>query len=161
MDYTDSNLFYQAIPEAQGETSFLAPEIPQINYDPAALPQQTFPDTPSIPPTPHTPEPPTMSAQDILDLKAQIARLEMSNKTKLNIKAPQSFKGEGLDVKPFFNRVESYFRATGNSQLANEQKIHFAVNLMEGGADYWKDLFYQQDNDAAANNRTLYATWEE
>ncbi|KZT63755.1 hypothetical protein DAEQUDRAFT_658780, partial [Daedalea quercina L-15889] len=64
----------------------------------------------------------------------------------LDIPRPTDFEGTGEDVHPFLRRVNEYFRASGNHALPEDQKVAYAISLMNKGAGKtWRDTYFYTD----------------
>ncbi|KZT63089.1 hypothetical protein DAEQUDRAFT_770933 [Daedalea quercina L-15889] len=97
----------------------------------------------------------------IAELQAQINCL--SGSTKLDVPKLKGFQGKSDDVGPFIQQVEAYFNATGNGQTDPQQKINYAVLLIDSDSDanYWKDLHYLEEDVVQAQGQHQFDTWEE
>lgn len=86
----------------------------------------------------------------------------MSATTKLEVPKPKGFAGKPKDVAPFLQQLDMYFNATNNDAINNQQKIAYAVTLIDNDSDtfYWKEQHFHEEERAVARGSHCFPTWE-
>ncbi|TFY56501.1 hypothetical protein EVJ58_g7600 [Rhodofomes roseus] len=69
-----------------------------------------------------------------------------STATKLEVPAPDKFKGQATDAKQFIRRLETHYSATSNADVNDQRKIAYALLLIDDNSDafYWKKLLLER-----------------
>ncbi|TFY59141.1 hypothetical protein EVJ58_g5967 [Rhodofomes roseus] len=86
-----------------------------------------------------------------------------STATKLEVPAPDKFKGQATDAKPFIRRLEMYYSATGNADANDQRKIAYALLLIDDNSDafYWKKLHMDGEADAQEGGKHAFESWKD
>ncbi|TFY54353.1 hypothetical protein EVJ58_g8915, partial [Rhodofomes roseus] len=86
-----------------------------------------------------------------------------STATKLEVPAPDKFKGQATDAKPFIRRLEMYYSATGNANANDQRKIAYALLLIDDNSDafYWKKLHMDGEADAQEEGKHAFESWKD
>ncbi|KZT63023.1 hypothetical protein DAEQUDRAFT_771040 [Daedalea quercina L-15889] len=92
-----------------------------------------------------SPSTPGLTLKDLRNLAQALAGTGL--RSKLDVPRPTDFEGTGEDVHPFLQRVNEYFRTSGNHALPEDQKVAYAISLMNKGAGKtWRDTYFVVGN---------------
>lgn len=82
-----------------------------------------------------------------------------SRSGKIDAAPPKQFKGTPEDVQGFISRMETYFLASGNTNLDDQRKIAYTLSYMtdDPSAFAWVEAYHAR----ARNNAKVYNNWKE